>query len=107
MASDDEQREEPLREVTTRRECSCAACQKRAQSHAATPPPSSGSNPHASRSRKAQTVSLVSCQHHLYNADLHQMVLLRPIECTAFIGTCPSFGRDFIPGFCTQEHTFT
>jgi hypothetical protein len=48
-------------------------------------PPSSGSKPHPSRSQKAQTVSLVSCLHHLYNADLHQMVLLRPIECTRLI----------------------
>src|ERR1700683_2537837 len=86
-ASGDEQREECRREATTQRECSCAACQKRAQSHAATVRPSSDSKRHASRPQKVQTASLVSCQHHLYTADLHQMVLLRPIECTALIGT--------------------
>src|ERR1700684_1741840 len=44
LASGEEARGEPLREVTTRRECSCAACQKRAQSHAATGPPSATPN---------------------------------------------------------------
>jgi hypothetical protein len=39
--------------------------------------------------QKAQIAVLVSCQHHLYTADLHQMVLHRPVECTAFIGTLP------------------
>src|SRR5271155_5040821 len=57
MASGGGVLEESLREATTRRECSCAACQKPAQSHAATPPPSSGSKRHASRSQKAQTSS--------------------------------------------------
>jgi hypothetical protein len=28
-------------------------------------------------------VVLASCQHHLYTAGFHQMVLHRPVECTA------------------------
>jgi hypothetical protein len=53
---------------------------KRVQSQAATAPPSTASKRHASRSLKAQIVVLASCQHHLYTADLHQVVfdLLRP-----------------------------
>jgi hypothetical protein len=35
--------------------------------------------------QKAQIAVLVSCQHHLYTADLHQMVLHRPVECTTLI----------------------
>jgi hypothetical protein len=58
------------------------ACQRRAQSHAATVPPSTDSKRHASRSQKVQIVVLASCQHHLYTSDLHQMVLHRPVECT-------------------------
>src|SRR5208283_2798729 len=91
MASGGGVLEESLREATTQRECSCAACPKRAQSHAATVPSSSGSKRHASGSQKAQTSSLVSCQHHLYRADLHQMVLHRPVECTASIRRVAQF----------------
>src|SRR4029077_4691484 len=82
-ANGDARREQCLREAATPSECSYVACQRRAQSHAATVPPSTGSKRHASRSQKAQIVVLTSCQHHLYTADLHQMVLHRPVECTA------------------------
>ena len=61
---------------------------KGAPNHAATVPPSTGSKRHASRSQKAQIVVLPSCQHHLYTADLHQMVLHRPVECTVVIVSC-------------------
>ena len=56
--------------------------------HAATVPPSSGSKRHTSRSQKAQTASLASCQSHLYRADLHQMAVHRPIEATRVTGHC-------------------
>src|SRR4029077_6993747 len=82
-ANGDARREQCLREAATPSECSYVACQRRAQSQAATVPPSTGSKRHASRSQKAQIVVLTSCQHHLYTADLHQMVLHRPVECTA------------------------
>src|SRR5580692_4135238 len=65
MASGGGVLEQSLRQATTQRECSCAVCQKPAQSHAATVLPSSGPKRHASRSQEAQTSSLVSCQHHL------------------------------------------
>src|ERR1700727_2295010 len=60
------------REAITQTECSYVPCQRPAQFHAATVPLSSDSRPHASRSQKAQTVSLASCQHHLSKADLYQ-----------------------------------
>src|SRR4029077_5729483 len=85
-ANGDERREGCRREATTPNECSYAACQRRAQSHAATVPPSTGSQSPASRSQKDQIVVLASCQHHLSTADLHQMVLHRPVECTRFTG---------------------
>jgi hypothetical protein len=44
-----------------RRGCSYAACQKRALSHAASVPPSSGSKRHASQPQTAQIASLASC----------------------------------------------
>jgi hypothetical protein len=37
--------------------------------------------------RFSARVSLISYQHHLPNADLYQMVLHRPVECTRQIGT--------------------
>jgi hypothetical protein len=42
---------------------------------------------------ETQTVSLASCQHHLSRADLHQMVLHRPIECTPFTGHLEDYFR--------------
>jgi len=44
--------------------------------------PSSDSRHHASRPQKAQTASR-SHTNTLSQADLHQMVLHRPVECTA------------------------
>src|SRR6202044_422683 len=58
--SDDGLKEESLREVTTNTESSYESCQRRAQSHAVTVPPSIASRCRASRSQKAQTVFLVS-----------------------------------------------
>jgi hypothetical protein len=51
---------ESLRGATTNTEWSHGTCQRRAQSHAATVPPSTGTRCHSSRSLKAQTVSLAS-----------------------------------------------
>jgi hypothetical protein len=56
----DEPEEECRHEAATQRECSYVACQKRAQSKAASVPPSSESKRHASHSQKAQSASLIS-----------------------------------------------
>jgi hypothetical protein len=105
-ASGDERLEECRREATTQHECSCVACQNGGQSHAAIVPPSSGSKRHASRSQKAQTAFLASYQHHLHRADLHQMVLHRPIECTSIKGEVKK--KHFSAGWkfsCFAAHT--
>ena len=71
-SGDDGLLEESLREVTTNTEWSYVACQKLAQSHAATVPPSIGSRCRSSRSQKAQTVSLVS-----YNTTFREQTYIR------------------------------
>src|SRR5580704_11454554 len=71
-ANDDGRREEFLRGATTNTEWSYGACQKRAQSHAATVPPSIGSRCRFSPAQKAQTVSLTS-----YNTTFREQTYIR------------------------------
>jgi hypothetical protein len=45
------------------------------------------------------------CQHHLYRADLHQMVSHRPIECTPLIRTQRRrFTGNVAPGIDVRDH---
>src|SRR5467141_375239 len=71
--------EESLREATTNTEWSYVACQRRAQSHAATVPPSIGSRCRSSRIAENPNSFPGLIQHHLLRADVYQMVLHRPI----------------------------
>src|ERR1700729_4376327 len=68
--SDGALREGSLREATTNSEWSYVACQRRAQSHAASLPPSIASRPRPSQSQTVQTVSLASYKHHLLESSL-------------------------------------
>src|ERR1700691_6600593 len=68
--SDGALREESLREATTNSESRYVACPRRAQSHAASLPPSIASRCRSSQSQTAQTVSLASYKHHLLESRL-------------------------------------
>src|SRR5271169_661322 len=70
--SDGALREESLREATTNSEWSYVACQRRAQSHAASLPPSIASRCRSAQSQTAQTVSLAS-----YNTTFSEKSYIR------------------------------
>jgi hypothetical protein len=77
--------EDPIGLIVNLRAVSRKACPSMrggCEHHAASVRPSSDFKHHASRPQEAQIASQVSYQHHLSRADVHQMVLHRPVECT-------------------------